>query len=339
MLRTLEARREHWPLAAPFRISRGVKTAADVVAVDIGHEGQVGRGEAVPYARYDETLDSVLAQIEGVAPGVRAGMTRGDLLKALPAGAARNAIDCAQWDLEAKLSGRTVAELLGEPEPAPIAMALTIGLDEPEAMGRVAAGMSDAALIKVKVDAGQPEACLRAVRANAPQARLIVDPNEGWNFELLRGIQPVLEELKVSLVEQPLPAADDHQLAGFAPAIPICADESCHVAADLPGLAGRYQVVNIKLDKTGGLTEALELLGAARAQGFGVMVGCMVSSSLSIAPALLLAGHADFVDLDGPLWLKADHEGGVTLKDGLLTPPAPGFWGGPCPRAMTTPSL
>lgn len=339
MLRTLVARKENWPLAAPFRISRGVKTAADVIAVDIGHDGETGQGEAVPYARYDESLDSVLAQVESIADAVRGGMTRGDLLKALPPGAARNAVDCALWDLEAKLSGRSVAELLGEPEPGPITIALTVSLDEPEAMGRAAAAMNGAALIKVKVDALQPEACLRAVRANAPEARLIVDPNEGWTFDLLRNIQPLLQELKVSLIEQPLPAADDHQLAGFEPAIPICADESCHTAADLGDLAGRYQVVNIKLDKTGGLTEALELLAAARRQGFGVMVGCMVSSSRSIAPALLLAEHADFVDLDGPLWLKSDHEGGVSLRDGLLYPPSPGFWGTPCPRAMTAPNL
>ena len=333
MLRTLQARREHWPLAAPFRISRGVKTAADVVAVEIGHEGEVGHGEAVPYARYGETIDSVLAQIELVADGVRGGMTRGDLLAALPPGAARNALDCALWDLESKLSGRSIAELLDEPEPAPITIALTVSLDEPEAMGRAAAAMNGAPVIKVKVDAIAPEACLRAVREAAPDAELIVDPNEGWSFDLLRDIQPVLQELNVALVEQPLPAAEDHQLAGFSPVIPICADESCHVAADLDELAGRYQVVNIKLDKTGGLTEALELLTAARQRGFGVMVGCMVSSSRSIAPALLLAAHADFVDLDGPLWLKADHRGGVALREGRLYPPAQGFWGTPRPHA------
>lgn len=335
MLRTLQARREHWPLAAPFRISRGVKTAADVVAVEIGHEGEIGHGEAVPYARYGETLDSVLAQIESVADGVRGGMTRGDLLAALPPGAARNALDCALWDLEAKLCGRSVAELLHEPEPQPMTIALTVSLDEPEAMGAAAAAMTGAPVIKVKVDAIAPEACLRAVRTAAPDAQLIVDPNEGWSFELLRDIQPVLQELNVALIEQPLPADEDHQLAGFSPAIPICADESCHVAADLDELAGRYQVVNIKLDKTGGLTEALGLLAAARERGFGVMVGCMVSSSRSIAPALLLAAHADFIDLDGPLWLKADHPGGVTLKDGMLYPPAQGFWGTPRPHAAT----
>ncbi len=335
MLRTLQARREHWPLAAPFRISRGVKTAADVVAVEIGHEGEVGHGEAVPYARYGETIDSVLAQIESIADRVRGGMTRGDLLAALPPGAARNALDCGLWDLEAKLCGRSVAELLDEPEPEPMTIALTVSLDEPEAMGRAAGAMNGAPVIKVKVDAIAPEACLRAVRKSAPAAQLIVDPNEGWSFELLRDIQPVLQELNVALIEQPLPSAEDHQLAGFSPAIPICADESCHVAADLDELAGRYQVVNIKLDKTGGLTEALGLLAAARERGFGVMVGCMVSSSRSIAPALLLAAHADFIDLDGPLWLKADHPGGVTLKDGRLYPPAQGFWGTPRPHAAT----
>jgi L-alanine-DL-glutamate epimerase-like enolase superfamily enzyme len=316
-----------------------VKTAADVVAVEIGHDGQVGHGEAVPYARYDESIDSVLAQIESVADAVRDGASRGDLMAMLPPGAARNALDCALWDLESKFSGRSVSELLGEPEPAPLVMALTVSLDTPEAMGRAAAAMNGHPVIKVKVDALAPEACLRAVRQAAPDAQLIVDPNEGWNFELLRDIQPLLQELNVALVEQPLPVADDHLLAGFDPAIPICADESCHVASDLDELAGRYQVVNIKLDKTGGLTEALELLTAAQTRGFGVMVGCMVSSSRSIAPAMLLAAEADFVDLDGPLWLKADHPGGVTLRDGLLTPPAPGFWGTPCPKAMATTSL
>lgn len=331
MVRTLVARREHWPLGSPFRISRGVKTAAEVVAVDIAEDGVAGRGEGVPYARYDETPDSVLTQVQSIAQAVRAGLTREDLLKALPAGAARNAIDCALWDLEAKLAGRSVAALLGRPEPRPLTIARTISLDEPEAMGRAAAAMAGATLLKVKVDASQPEACLRAVRENALDARLIVDPNEGWSFDLLRDIQPVLQELKVTLIEQPLPASEDQRLAGLSPVVPICADESCHVAADLGELAGRYQVVNIKLDKTGGLTAALELLAAARKQGFGVMVGCMVSSSRSIAPAMLLAGDADFVDLDGSLWLKSDHEGGVALRDGLLAPPAPGFWGAPCP--------
>ncbi len=339
MLRTVQARREHWPLTAPFRISRGVKTAADVVAVDIRHDGQVGHGEAVPYARYGESLDSVLAQVESMADAIGAGMTRIELMRALPPGAARNAIDCALWDLEAKLSGRSVAELLHQPEPAPVTIALTVSLDEPEAMGRAAAAMNGAPVIKVKVDAVAPEACLRAVRTAAPEAQIIVDPNEGWTFEILRDIQPLLQELNVALVEQPLPADADHQLAGFKPVIPICADESCHVAADLDELAGRYQVVNIKLDKTGGLTEALDLLAAARARGFGVMIGCMVSSSRSIAPALLLAGEAEFVDLDGPLWLKADHAGGVKLEHGKLSPPGPGFWGTPCPQAMTAPSV
>lgn len=334
MLRTVQSRGEHWPLAAPFRISRGVKTAADVVAVDIGQEGHVGRGEAVPYARYGETLERVLAQIASVSDLLAKGMNRIELLRALPPGAARNAVDCALWDLEAKVFGRSVAQMLGEPEPAPITIALTISLDEPQAMGRAAAALNAPAVIKVKVDAVQPEACLRAVREAAPHAQLIVDPNEGWTFDILRDIQPFLQSLDVALVEQPVPAADDHQLAGFTPAIPICADESCHVAADLEGLAGRYQVVNIKLDKAGGLTEALEMLEAARRQGFGIMAGCMVASSLGIAPALHLAAHAEFVDLDGPIWLTTDRPGGAVLKGGLFMPPAPGFWGTPYPSAM-----
>lgn len=327
MPRTIQALSESLPLAAPFRISRGVKTAAEVVTVSIGKDGALGRGEAVPYARYGETINSVLAQIASVTPNLAQGMERLDLLETLPAGAARNAIDCALWDLEARLSGHTVGQLIGRAEPGPLVTALTVSLDEPQAMGRAAAAYGEVQLLKVKVDAVQPEACLRAVRAAQPKARLIVDPNEGWTFDLLRDLQPALQALEVSLIEQPLPAEADHALAGFSPTIPICADESCHVAADLLGLVGRYQVVNIKLDKSGGLTEALILLEAARAQGFGIMVGCMVASSLGIAPAFHLAAEAAFVDLDGPIWLKQDRPGGVALHGGLLSPPRPGFWG------------
>ena len=194
-------------------------------------------------------------------------------------------------------------------------------------MAVAAAALADAPLIKVKVDGHEPEACLRAVRAAAPHPAMIVDPNEGWDLALLAELQPLLAELRVAFVEQPLPAAEDAGLAGFEPLVPICADESCHTAAELDMLAGRYGMVNIKLDKTGGLTEALVLLDAARARGFGVMVGCMISSSLSIAPALQLAAQADYADLDGPLWLKDDRPGGVVLRDGMLMPPANGFWG------------
>jgi L-alanine-DL-glutamate epimerase-like enolase superfamily enzyme len=331
MLRTLRARAEHWPLNAPFRIARGVKTAADVVAVTIECGTAAGRGEAVPYARYGETLDSVLEQIASVGKAIQAGADRTTLAALLPAGAARNALDCALWDLEAQQTGVCVAERLGEPDPGPLVSALTVSLDTPVAMGTAAARIACAKLIKVKVDREHIEARLLAVRRAAPKARLIVDPNESWAIETLQSIQPVLAELKVDLVEQPLPAGEDASLAGFASYAPICADESCHTVDDLAALKGRYQVVNIKLDKTGGLSGALDLLAAARREGFGVMVGCMVSSSMSIAPAFHVARHADFVDLDGPIWLAQDHAGGA-WQDGPDLHPPRGLWGEPNAR-------
>ena len=307
------ARHESLPLTAPFRISRGVKTAAEVVVVEAEQDGVIGRGEAVPYARYGETVESVLAQ-------VRAG---GEL----PAGAARNAVDLALWDLKARLEGRSVAEMTGRPMPDKIVTAVTVSLDEPEAMYAAALAVADAPLIKVKVDAERVEERLRAVIAAAPNARLIVDPNEGWDFDLLDSLQPVLADLHIDLLEQPIPASDDAALEGYRPAIPICADEAVHVTADLEALRGRYQAVNIKLDKAGGLTEALAMLDAARAFGFSVMTGCMVASSLAIVPALHIAGASDFADLDGPWWIKHDRPGGVRIEGGRLYRPARGFWG------------
>lgn len=328
MLRTLSVRAEHWPLSTPFRISRGVKTAADVVAVTLVQDGRQGRGEGVPYARYGETIDSVLAQVNALGEDLARGMSRRDLAERLGPGAARNAIDCALWDLEARLAGRAVADTLGQPPLHPLVSALTVSLDTPQAMGAAAARMTGATLIKVKVDQNDPAACLAAVRAAAPDADLIVDPNESWTLDILAALQPALAELKVALIEQPLPAGEDGALSGFKSCAPICADESVHVAADLPGLKDRYQVVNIKLDKTGGLTEALDLLQQARAMDFGVMVGCMVSSSMSIAPAFHVARHADFVDLDGPTWLANDYAGGAVQRGAHLTPPQ-GLWGEP----------
>jgi len=328
MLRELTATRESWPLATPFRISRGVKIVAEVVVVEIIQGEARGRGEGVPYARYGETTDSVLEQVRGAEPAIRAGITREALQEAMPPGAARNAIDCALWDLSASLSGQSVAAQLGHgPLPA-LPTALTVGIDTPEAMRAAAARLRDAPVIKVKVDSSDPEAQLRAVRAGAPQARLIADANEGWNFDLLRAMQPVLVDTRVELIEQPLPANEDEALEGFRPARPICADESCHTAEDVPKLLSRYQAVNIKLDKTGGLTGALQLLKRARAEGLQVMCGCMVSTSLGIAPAFHIARHADFIDLDGPLWLKQDREQGVRPENGLLLPPSEAFWGG-----------
>nr|WP_257644220.1 N-acetyl-D-Glu racemase DgcA [Luteimonas salinisoli] len=319
-------------MAAPFRISRGVKHSAEVVAVDIRQGAAIGRGEGVPYARYGESTDSVLMQVRAVAGLVEAGATRENLERSLPPGAARSAIDAALWDLEAAATGQTVSATLGHCPPRPLITALTVGLDTPERMAEAARSLAGAALVKVKVDADRPETQIRAVRRHCPDARLIVDPNESWNIGLLRALQPVLVEARVDLVEQPLPAADDAALEGLGPAVPMCADESCHVSADLPRLRGLYQAVNIKLDKTGGLTEALRLLAAARADGFRIMVGCMICSSLGIAPALQVAREAEFVDLDGPLWLERDHAGGARARAGVLSPPDPGFWGEPRPR-------
>jgi L-Ala-D/L-Glu epimerase len=328
MLRELRAAHESWPLAAPFRISRGVKVAADVVVVEIDQGNARGRGEAVPYPRYGETVASVLEQVRSVATAISQGMTREALQEAMLPGAARNAIDCALWDLSAALTGQSVTEQLGQgPLPA-LTSALTVGLDIPSAMQAAAVLLREAPLIKVKLDASDPEGQLRAVRAGAPAARLIIDPNESWNLEILEAMQPVLVEARVELIEQPLPANDDMALKDFSPAVPICADESCHVAADLPKLRGRYQAVNIKLDKTGGLSGALELLQRARAQGLRVMCGCMICTSVSIAPAFHIARRADFVDLDGPLWLKQDHRGGARLENGNLLAPSAALWGG-----------
>lgn len=329
MRRNLSARHDRFALKTPFRISRGAKTAADVVTVEIGDGDSVGRGEGVPYARYGESIASALAQIEAMRGSIERGGDRRALMAQLPPGAARNALDCALWDLEARLSGRSVAATIAAPEPERLASALTIVIDSPEAMAEAARALADAPLLKVKVDATDPEAQVRAVRAAARRAALIVDPNESWDRALVEAMMPVLAEARVALLEQPVAADADDWLEGLTPVVPICADEAVHVAADLARIARRYQVVNVKLDKAGGMTAALELAHAARAAGLGLMTGCMVSSSLSIAPALHVARMSDFVDLDGPIWLKEDRPGGVRDERGLLVPPAPGFWGTP----------
>ena len=329
MLRTLRTQHQRFALSRPFRIARGVKTAADVVEVTIEEGGLSGRGESVPYPRYGESIDSTLAAIERVRAAVEAGAGREALLSLLPAGAARNAVDCALWDLEARQAGTTVAEMIGAAAPQAIASALTVGIDTPGAMAAAAAEACHAPLLKIKVDAEDPATRIRAVRSAASDCALIGDPNESWDGTLVEAMQPVLIEAKVALLEQPLPAGADDWLEGFTPAIPICADESVHVAEDLPAVARRYQLVNVKLDKSGGLTAALRLAEAARSRGLGLMTGCMVSSSLSIAPALHIAGLSDFVDLDGPLWLLEDRPGGVRDERGMLLPPDTGFWGEP----------
>lgn len=327
MSRLVAVRPQSHPLAAPFRISRGVKTAAEVVVVEIAEDGCIGRGESVPYARYGETVEGVREQL---APAARLIAAGGDLVHALallPAGAARNALDCAIWDLQAKTSGVSVAARTGLAVPPSLVTAVTVSLDAPKAMAEAARKVADAPLIKVKLSADDPAAGLAAVAAAAPDAALIVDPNEGWTFDILRGLEDQLASLNVALVEQPLPAGEDAALEGYDPPAPICADESVHVAADLATLRGRYQAVNLKLDKSGGLTEALAMLQAAKALDFTLMTGCMVASSLAIAPALHLAAQCDFADLDGPWWLKTDHPGGLRVEGGKITPPAAGFWG------------
>ncbi len=327
MKRVLRVRAETWPLKQPFTISRGTKTAAHVVVAEIAGDGYIGRGECVPYAHYGETVDGVIAAIEAQAGAIADGLDRNQLQAALPPGAARNALDCAFWDLEAKTSGQRVWELAALVEPAPVACAQTIGLDTPEAMGKAAEELKDWPLLKVKVDAWDVVRRVRAVQDNAPDARVVVDANEAWSMATLAVMSMELSDLGVEMIEQPLPAGDDGKLDGFISPVPLCADESCRKVDDLAALKARYQVVNIKLDKTGGLTGALELARAADDAGFDVMVGCMVGTSLSMAPATLLTGVATVVDLDGPLLMTRDRDFGLDYTDGLIHPPDAVLWG------------
>jgi L-alanine-DL-glutamate epimerase-like enolase superfamily enzyme len=314
---------EVFPLASAFTISRGSRTEARVLSVTAEGGGRSGRGECVPYARYGETPASVAAQIEGLAPG----FDRAALQGLLPPGAARNAFDCALWDLEAKRAGRRVWQLAGLAEPGPEITAFTLSLDTPEAMRAAAARNAHRPLLKIKLGGEGDMARLEAVRAGAPDARIIVDANEGWSAEAYADLAPALLALGVEMVEQPLPAGADEALAEMARPLPVCADESCHVRADLPALAGRYDMVNIKLDKAGGLTEALALRDAARAAGFGVMVGCMVGTSLGMAPAVLVAQGAAVTDLDGPLLLARDRAHPLVYDTEGVHPSTPDLWG------------
>ncbi|BCW89607.1 L-Ala-D/L-Glu epimerase [Alphaproteobacteria bacterium SO-S41] len=325
--RRFTVRRESWPLARPFAISRGVKTAAEVLVCEIVDGRAKGRGECVPYARYGETLDSVSAEIAGVAARLEAGADRAEIAALLKPGAARNVIDCALWDLDAKQADEPAWQRAGLPPPQAAITAYTISLDTPEAMGAAAAEAATRPLLKLKLGADDPVACVAAVRRSAPNARLIADPNEGWSFEQLRAIAPELVQLGLELVEQPIPAADDHQLVGWTSPLILCADESFHVAADIAALSDRYSAVNIKLDKAGGFTEAVACLRAAEAAGLKIMVGCMVATSLAMAPAALLAGSATYVDLDGPLLLKQDRGDGIVFDGSLMHPPPRTLWG------------
>jgi L-alanine-DL-glutamate epimerase-like enolase superfamily enzyme len=314
---------ERFKLAEVFTISRGSKTEAAVVTARVTRGGVAGQGEAVPYARYNESIESVIAQIEGLP----ADITRMDLQEALPSGAARNAVDCALWDLEAKTLGKRVWEMAGWPAPQPEVTCYTLSLDTPERMQAAAARHADRPILKIKLGTADDMARLEAVRRGAPQSKILGDANEGWDVATYLDLAPHLQRLGVVLVEQPLPAGADEGLRGIARPVPICADESCHDRASLEGMAGKYDFINIKLDKTGGLTEALLLRDAAVQQGFGIMVGCMVGSSLAMAPALIVAQGAGFVDLDGPLLLAQDRDAPLRYAEGMVYPPVAELWG------------
>ncbi|MDD9877514.1 MAG: L-Ala-D/L-Glu epimerase [Magnetovibrio sp.] len=327
MTRELSVSDEAWPLARPFAISRGTKTEAHVVVAEIAEGEVVGRGECVPYARYEETVHGVSEQIKGQTGAVAFGLDGFGLNERLPAGAARNALDAALWDWQAKAAGARVWELMEMDAPAPAVCATTIGIGSAEEMAERAAELAATPLIKVKLDAEDVIPRMEAVRAGAPEARLIIDPNEGWTAALLAEVAPALAAMGVEMIEQPLPAGDDAALADYDSPVPICADESCHTVTDLPGLVGKYQMINIKLDKTGGLTEALFLARAAEKVGMKMMVGCMVATSLAMAPATLLGPFAEFVDLDGPLLLKDDRPDGLRFEAGRVHAPDAALWG------------
>ncbi|WP_306115780.1 MULTISPECIES: N-acetyl-D-Glu racemase DgcA [unclassified Roseovarius] len=315
--------RDIFKLAQVFTISRGSRTEAQVLTVRLTDGAHEGWGECVPYARYDETLESVTAEIEGL-PG---DLSRAALYDLLPAGAARNAVDCALWDLEAKRAGKRAWELAGLPAPGPEITAYTLSLDEPAKMQEQAAKNAFRPLLKIKLGTPDDMPRLEAVRAGAPKSTIIVDANEGWSAEVYADLAPHLVRLGVALVEQPLPAGQDEALIGMDRPVPVCADESCHDRSSLPKLKGKYDVVNIKLDKTGGLTEALELRKAALTEGYKVMVGCMVGSSLAMAPATLLAQGAMVTDLDGPLLLAEDRDEPLLFDDAGVHPPKAALWG------------
>lgn len=319
----IKVTRNVFRLAQVFTISRGSRTEAQVLTVHVSDGAAQGWGECVPYARYGETLDSVTDEIEGLPET----FDRADLAQLLPAGAARNAVDCALWDLEAKRAGQRVWSLAGLATPGPHITAYTLSLDSPEAMQAQAALNAHRPLLKIKLGTPDDMPRLEAVRAGAPDARIIVDANEGWSADIYADLAPHLVRLGVDLVEQPLPAGEDDALIGLDRPVPVCADESCHDRASLPALRGKYDMVNIKLDKTGGLTEALALRSAAIAQGYGIMVGCMVGSSLAMAPAVLLAQGAAVVDLDGPLLLAEDRDTPLTFDAAGVHPPDAALWG------------
>jgi L-alanine-DL-glutamate epimerase-like enolase superfamily enzyme len=324
----LSVRIERWPLAGAFTISRGSKTEAVVVVAELSDGTHRGRGESVPYARYGETADGIVAAIEAVRPALQQGLDRPALQQAMRSGAARNALDCAYWDVNAKAAGRHAHELAGLGPPAPLTTAYTISLGTPPAMAEAAERAALRPLLKVKLGGGDDDRTrIAAVRRAAPRAEIIVDVNEGWRADDLERNLAACADAGVTLVEQPLPEGGDEALARIKRTIPVCADESVHDRASLDALAGKYDAINVKLDKAGGLTEALALAGAAEQRGLAVMVGCMVATSLAMAPAMLVAQRARVVDLDGPLLLAKDRPEGLRYDGSLVYPPEPALWG------------
>jgi len=320
---------ESWAARIPFRISRNTWHSFDGIVCEIGEAGRIGRGEALGVYYLGERNETMLADVESVRAELEAGAGREQLLTLLPPGGARNAVDAALWDLESQLTGNSAWQCAGV-TPKPIETVMTIGLEaEPAQMGDKAAAASDMTLFKVKLNDDRPVERIRAVREARPDARLVVDVNEGWSFTMLKDVAPELQELGVSMIEQPLKRGADESLADYEPPLPLCADESCQHLGELESVLGRYQMINIKLDKCGGLTHGLQLLQAARGHGLGVMVGCMGGTSLSMAPLHVLAQLADFVDIDGPLLLRNDRLGGLVYKRGFAAVPRDGFWGAP----------
>jgi len=318
---------EEWELVQPFRISGFESTKAQSLVVQLSDGRFTGRGEAQGVYYLDETSDSIFRQLHDIAGLVRRGISRADLEQILPPGGARNALDCALWDLECKQSGKTIWQLTGI-DPKPVSTVFTIGLeDTPEAMASKASSAMDCPILKIKLSDHMPCEKLAAIRAARPDATLVVDANQGWSFELLKSVLPKLQKLGLQMLEQPLPRGADEALEGFESPITLCADESCLHSGELENAARRYSMINIKLDKTGGLTEALKLARAARAKGLKLMVGNMVGSSLSMAPAFVIAQLCDFVDIDGPLLQKYDHPNGLVYEKGVVDVFDPGFWG------------
>ena len=318
---------EHWPIAGSFTISRGAKSEAVVVIAELSDGAHHGRGECVPYARYGESVEGVITALQAMSGAIAGGLDRDALQSAMPPGAARNALDCAFWDFSAKRAGQPVHQLLGLPVPKPVNTAYTISLASPDVMAQAAAKAAERALLKVKLGGGDDAARIAAVRRAAPAAELIVDANEGWTPDNLAANLAACADAGVTLVEQPLPANRDDLLARLPHTVPVCADESAHTMASLAALVGKYDAVNIKLDKAGGLTVALAMAREAERLGLALMVGCMVATSLAMAPAVLLAQRARVVDLDGPLLLARDRPDGLVYQGSRVHPPMPALWG------------